>query len=612
MRLATWRDQLGWLRWPLLALTLLIPVWFFQFSSRGSLFRGEHLRYLVLAGIAAFAATWLGQGTQRIFRPAGFLVGLTLAVAAFTFGQAFSSVTDYPFSLYWSEGNRFWDYSVLFGRRLYEYPPEEPIYAFIDRGRQALWGLPFLFADISIRQMRIWNGIVNSLPYIAFGLFAFRRSNHYKHLWLIMGLWTYLFLYQGPIYTPLVLCAILVAVAWRRSLWIAFPLIAIAGYYAQLTRYTWMFAPAMWVGMLVLVDLPASSISTNKQNSNLRDWRWKQAGIGIFAGLFGGYIYRRLPRIGQELSNILVSQPVDGTGNIFRRDIVSIDGITNTVNQQPLLWERLLPNATYEFGIVLALLLAIVPLISLLIYLVHRREWKLDWLRGSLLVCTLLIFLIVGLVISVKIGGGADLHNLDMFLIGMVFAASLAWKSGGEQMLVKLEQQPAWVRWMMVSMIAIFAYKPVDSARPLMLPAPSLVKQALITIQQEVNLAKSQGEILFLDQRQLLTFDFIDSPLVDEYEKKLLMDKALAGDKTYFSGYYADLQSQRFKLIISEPLRLQYRESDYQFGDENNSWVKWVSKPTLCYYEPYLTFRELRLQLLKPRLDISECPDYLK
>ena len=39
----------------------------------------------------------------------------------------------------------------------------------------------------------------------------------------------------------------------------------------------------------------------------------------------------------------------------------------------------------------------------------------------------MIAFLIVGLIISTKIGGGGDLHNMDMFLVGLVFVAALAW-----------------------------------------------------------------------------------------------------------------------------------------------------------------------------------------
>ena len=143
---------------------------------------------------------------------------------------------------------------------------------------------------------------------------------------------------------------------------------------------------------------------------------------------------------------------------------------------------------------------------------------------------------------------------------------------------------------------------------PFALPSDELVHTSLLEIQQIVEVAKENGEILFLDQRQLLTFgEIIDVPLVPEYEKKYLMDQAMADNQSYFEQFYIDLANQRFVLIISEPLNMNIQDRTHAFGEENNAWVKWVSEPLLCYYEPLVTFKPLRTQLLIPREDISSC-----
>jgi hypothetical protein len=118
-----------------------------------------------------------------------------------------------------------------------------------------------------------------------------------------------------------------------------------------------------------------------------------------------------------------------------------------------------------------------------------------------------------------------------------------------------------------------------------------------------------------MDQRQLLTFGFVkDVPLVAEYEKKYLMDQAM-GDTaaSTFPAFHRDLESHRFSLIISDPLHLPIKDSDYGFGEENNAWVKWVAAPILCYYEPLLTLPEFKIELLVPLETVSpDCvlPDY--
>lgn len=43
------------------------------------------------------------------------------------------------------------------------------------------------------------------------------------------------------------------------------------------------------------------------------------------------------------------------------------------------------------------------------------------------------------------------------------------------------------------------------------------------------------------------------------------------------------------------------RGSEYSFGEENDAYVKWVTQPLLCAYEPNYTSIETNFQLLVPR-----------
>ena len=141
-----------------------------------------------------------------------------------------------------------------------------------------------------------------------------------------------------------------------------------------------------------------------------------------------------------------------------------------------------------------------------------------------------------------------------------------------------------------------------------MLPTTDQVDGALATIQSQVERAKLQGEVLFIDQRQLLTFGYIkDVPFVPEYEKKMLMNEALAHNGSYFQKFYEDMSVHRFSLIVSEPLHTPIQDSTFQFGEENNAWVEWISVPVLCYYEPITTLKTVRVQLLIPKKDIGDC-----
>jgi hypothetical protein len=115
-----------------------------------------------------------------------------------------------------------------------------------------------------------------------------------------------------------------------------------------------------------------------------------------------------------------------------------------------------------------------------------------------------------------------------------------------------------------------------------------------------------------MDQRQLLTFGYIkDLPLIPEYDKKVLINQAMSGDALYFQTFYQDLASQRFSLIITNPLNRRLDKTEGHFSEENNAWVKWVTTPLLCYYESLDRLKRVDIELLVPRQDISSCAEVL-
>jgi hypothetical protein len=154
---------------------------------------------------------------------------------------------------------------------------------------------------------------------------------------------------------------------------------------------------------------------------------------------------------------------------------------------------------------------------------------------------------------------------------------------------------------------------PPQGPFPELLPYDQDAAKALEDIRRAVDEAAPNGEILFIDQRQLLTFRYITGvPLVPEYDKKVLINQAMSGSEAYFAVFYKDLASQRFSLIITNPLHERIQTEEDVFGEENNAWVEWVSTPVLCFYEPVETLRKVKIQLLVPKQDISACAKYLQ
>jgi hypothetical protein len=575
-------NALGSAKWALAILLGLYPAWLFSYSAWGFVFISPILRIWCFASIV-FLVTYLLDNSKEFkcsFR--SFLISLLLTGSIFIIGDKLKEVVNYPFSLYWSEGNRFWDYSLLFARNKYIYPTDQPIFAFIDLGRQSLWGLPFLIKNATITLLRFWNVILFTVPYTLLGIILIKNKTTPIKLALFFGLWVFLFLNQGPIYSPLILAAILVVIAIDLPIVWMILLMIVAGYYANLTRYTWSFAPAIWGALLALFH-------SEKEKGLSIYIDWSKAILALMAGLVGGFL---LP--------ILLPLSGKGATQEFQHSVLVT--AQTTLQNQTLIWSRLLPNPTYAPGIALGLLMVILPLILILMIYIRQSHFKLNFWQWLGVTGSSLVFLMVGLVASVKIGGGSNLHNLDMLLINLLLLSGLAWKFGGQKWLLNFEKHTLMIKLLLVFMVLYPLYPPLLSAVPLKLPSLNYQRNTLAIIQRSVDEANIKGEVLFIDQRQLLTFGQVTNvKLVPEYEKKYLMNEAMSGNQTLFDQFYQDLRNHRFALIINEPIFINYQAEDTYFGSENDTWVKWVAQPLLCYYRPLQTFSKTGVEILIPR-----------
>lgn len=593
------REALGPARWLFTALLALAPAYFIFFSPWGGLFVSLPTRLMIFALSSLLVAALLTRNEERLiaYQPlllAGLWIGSLLVLA-----ESFTLVRATPFSLHWSEGNRIWDYSLLFGRQRYNYPPDEDIYALIDRGRQALWGLPFLISDLPIWGVRLWSAFLETVPYALLGWMAFRPSRPARWTWWLLGIWSMLFLNQGPIYTPLIFSAILVAGARRQPLWLALPLVFLAGHYAGISRFTWRFAPAIWALLLTVGDAVL-------QQGRIRGRDGLRAGLLGIAGLWS----KGIPLLVGVLEGLLAAASPNqaaatppATGPI---SVETLGGLQAATTTQPFIWYRLLPNEAFAPGILLGAVLATLPLILLLVYVQRQGHWKTTLWQNILMLGALLAFLVVGLIASAKIGGGTDLHNLDMFLVSLVLLAGLAWGGGLPAKLQGLLSDSTYLRGVLLALVFIPALIPAITGLPPEMLDKEQAQWELERIQERIACAAPYGQILLMDQRQLLTFGYLgDLPLVPEYEKKHVMNQALAGNAAFFEQFRADLEAGRFSLILTERQALRYKYLDEdRVGDslveENNAWVAWVTEPLLEYYESVANRREAAIQLFVP------------
>jgi hypothetical protein len=255
-----------------------------------------------------------------------------------------------------------------------------------------------------------------------------------------------------------------------------------------------------------------------------------------------------------------------------------------------LIWTRLWPNSTYRPGIVLATIFVALPLVIVIAWGLwgRLRSWHPIRLLG--LGGMLLMLCAGGLVVSVKIGGGGDLHNMDAFLtmVGLVAVYYLFDLVIPDKPVAPHELSPALVLFVVI--IIVSGFMPVK---------PKLIKtdtdiawRDIQSLQQMASKAVNDGqEVLFINQRHLLADGAIkDVPLVPEYELVTLMEMAMSGNTTYLDHFYKDLKDQRFAMIIVSGLYTGHQADDYPFSAENNAWSDRISNPLLCQYKVRKTF----------------------
>ncbi len=583
------RALLGWrarltIRWPLAWVVSLVPFVYCLAVGTENYILLFNTRFLVLLAALWFAAYLTCGRPERLVSADSLGINLGLLTLASAILARLLLVVDYPFSLTWSEGNRFYDYSLVFAQSLYDLAGGETI-AYTAPGRFGLWGILFLWHGLPIWVHRLWDLILQSAPPVMLG-FLLTRKIQPAALRYGAALWIGIFFIAlAPLHPPFMLASVLVVlVAFEKSPWIRGASLAIASVYVGLTRPTWVFAPGV---MGALIDL--FLYYPHRRGNWLR--RLVPTALLTAAGVLPGLI---------RDFDFLASTAAGGT----------------LTTQQPLLWNRLLPNDTLGAGVLLLTLLYTGPLLILLAWWLIVRRADTDWIQKTAVVGALAGFFAAGLVISTKIGGGGDLHNLDMYLVTLVLIVALALTAFPRRL--QDTQWPAWATGLVVclALFPFFPFTPLDPGAAhngrLDLPPAAHADATLNVIREQVDRALETGPVLFMDQRQLLTFGYVPAvPFIPEYEKKQMMDQALASNRAYFQPYYNDLAEQRFALIVTEPLRTRLKGSGV-FSEENDLWVVWVSRPTLCYYEPIFTDAETNVQLLAPRTGPVDCRKFIE
>jgi hypothetical protein len=441
--------------------------------------------------------------------------------------------------------------------------------------------LPFLIKGLPLWFHRFWQALLwvglTAVPSILLA----RRLALKGWMLFFVAAWAFLYFLQGAVYYHLQVCVILIlaGVSAQRP-WRSLLFVILASIWAGASRVNWFPVPAMLAIAIYLLE-------TSFEGKGWRYWStpliWGVS--GLFTAVISQFIY----------INISGNADIRTFGSSFTSD---------------LLWNRLLPNQTFPLGILPGIALVISPLIIAIIEMVHGKFSHLHLLRWGGLFAMLSVLFLGGLTVSVKIGGGADLHNMDAFLILLALIATsfFAAHVAGED-----EPNPVWgqIHW---SVIVAALLVPIGFALPQIGTLSSYdhvsVEKDIRKLQGAVSdVAAGKGEVLFVTERQLITFDALkDIPLVPEYEQIELMEMAMSGNREYLENFYSDLKSHRFAIIIAEEQKFTQQKKG-SFIEENKAWVRYIGAPLLCTYKPVESLSSTNVQIFMPRPAQPSCKD---
>ncbi len=530
------------------------------------------LVFCILAGGGAvlFKKGWpqQGWGTALLITTLGY--GVSYKLASFI-----PDISGYPFSLGWSEASRYYYASLWFSNKLYgiSTPP-----SVLHPSRYLLQSLPFILTHASLFVHRLWQVILwvvsaSLASWLLVRRLDLKSQNQPKVIILCLLFWVFLYLFQGPIYYHLLVMVILLLWGFDANhFWRTLILVLLASLWAGISRINWLPVPGLLAASLFILEIPAKGKPL---------WRYLLPPmIWVAAGTAIAYA-------SQQAYQLWSGNPPAWFGSSFSSD---------------LLWYRLLPNPTFPLGILPSAILVSLPLIGLIFLRLydHWREYHFVRLLG--LITILFVLFIGGVVVSVKIGGGSNLHNLDAYLTLLLVITTYIYfnrftpdasqavpEKPHVNSSLKIQKRTQSIEHILLGLGIIF---PLYFTLSMGGSAPhrdnETAQAALQTIKSATQHAADQGgEVLFINQRHLLTFDYIEGvPLVPEHELVFLMEMAMSNNSAYLDAFHNDIKDQRFAMIVSEPLTTQYQGRNHSFGEENDAWVERISEPVLCYYEP--------------------------
>jgi hypothetical protein len=559
-------------------------LWFVKFSFYGKALTAFFPILWVMWAVAFLQAVILKRIT-RFSWPTVFMLALILNGGIFQLYNIFQPVTDYPFSLGWSEASRYYYGSLLFSQSVYGVKLPLSIW---HGTRYFLQSIPFIIKGLPLWADRLWQSLLwLGLTGLTSWSIVRRIKPQNWDIKLFLGGWFFLYVFQGAIYYHLQVCIIVIMLGVSmRHPWRSLVAVLAASFWAGMSRINWYPVPAMLAIMLYLLEEPFS------QTKNY----WRYLAKPILWGALG-----------------LITAFLGQTFYIWISGETDLSAFSSSLHS-PLLWYRWWPSDTNALGVIPGIVLVSLPLFALLFRALSGRLNHLHFLRWGGLLAMLLVLFGGGLVVSTKIGGGGDLHNMDAYMamlaiIAIYFAAeSVEMESALEPALSRVEVSKfEALTWPVVVLMLIIpiAFSMSRIAPPIQYDRAQAQKD-LSALRTAVQSYSQSGEVLFIYERHLLTFGMIPHvPIVKDDEVVTLMEMAISGNQPYLNKFYSDLKRHRFAAIVATKQNLDSNTGD--FAEESSVWNKQVAYYLLCEYEPVLTLASSNVQVFVPRA-APQCP----
>lgn len=577
----------------LVFLLIVAGVSVFLMSPSGLIYQDKASRLLffwvtALTGSVLLLAGGIPQRWIVLLGSSAIFTAFCFKVAAFI-----PDVSTYPFTLSWSEASRYYYASLYFAKQLYG---EAIPLTILHPSRYLLQAVPFLIPHSPLWLHRLWQVLLWICISLGFSAILARRLDiKDRFLQYALIAWMFIFILVGPVYYHLLVPVILMIWGFhptrsnRRSLTISYLVLMVASIWAGISRVNWYPMPGLLASTIYFIEV-------KRQGKPL--WRylfppafWTIGGTAIAMASQAAYIG-------------ISGNPAEQFTSSFSSN---------------LLWYRLFPNSTYPLGILGAAIFISLPLILLACIKLSGNWRKVHPIRFTGLAAILLVLFAGGLVVSVKIGGGSNLHNMDafmtalLFICGFIYFNKLTLEDDAVEAPEQLQPEKTknlfnrlhWA-WLTYAILAPIAFT-IFSGGALTYPSQEVIDTSLDKIRRLVEKAGAEGEVLFISERQLLIFGEIRGvKLVPDYERVFLMEMAMSGNPEYLEQFHQDLKNQRYKMIVSELLYLPVKGETERFGEENNAWVNYVGKNLRCYYTAVKTVKELKVQLFIPQTKINK------